>query len=297
MALNQISSPTIALLGGGYTLQRVAEMLPAGSFVITSRDEKRCAAWQQRGWHSHRVSLDVPESIETLFEKFPEIVTLVDSVPPARSGAPDTGVAAVASVIPNTKVRRIFYLSTTGVFGVRDGSEVDESTPASPWNPQGAARLICEERYREIVKRFPGIAFTALRLPAIYGEDRGVVFSLREGTYTLIDEGSLWTNRIHVYDLASVIIACINFTGTLPDILCVSDDFPAKAIDVVSYICKRERLSLPRSITAHEAAQRGAYTMLSNQRIRNERMKALLGITLRYPSFREGIYNESAEGV
>jgi dTDP-4-dehydrorhamnose reductase len=297
MAVDQLPSPTIALLGGGYTLQRVAQMLPAGSFVITSRDSDRCAAWQQRGWLSQCVSLENPESIAELFKRFPELETLVDSVPPVRHGVPTSGVKALVSVLQTTKVRRILYLSTTGVFGVRDGSVVDEDTPPSPWNSQGAARLACEECYRNLVRERVEVSFTALRLPAIYGEDRGVAFSLREGAYTLIDDGSYWTNRIHVHDLASVIVACVKFSGTLPGVLCVSDDYPTKAIDVVSYICERERLPLPRSITAHEAAQAGAYTMLSNQRICNERMKALLGVILRYPSFREGIYGESRGGV
>jgi dTDP-4-dehydrorhamnose reductase len=295
MAVNQSNAPTIALLGGGYTLQRVGSMLAPGSFVITSRDADTCAAWSRNGWLSHRVALDDPRSIESLFRAFPTLEVLVDSVPPFRDGEPSRGVRAVVDAIRDSKVRRIIYLSTTGVFGVRDGSEVDESTPPSPWNPQGAARLACEGVYREFVRQHPGVSFTALRLPAIYGEDRGVAFSLREGTYALVDGGVFWTNRIHVHDLARVIVSCSTFTGTLPDVLCVADDHPTKAIDIASYICEREKLPMPRSISAEEVERRGAYTMLSNQRVRNQHMKTLLGISLRYPSFREGIYGEGAD--
>jgi hypothetical protein len=297
MALSHAQKPVIALLGGGYTLTRVASMLSPGSFVITSRDEAKCAEWAHQGWISHRVALDDPSTVEGLFHSFPSIEVLVDSVPPMRDGDPSRGVASVVSVLPSTKTRRIIYLSTTGVFGVRDGSEVDEATAPSPWNPQGAARLACETVYRELVRRSPQMSCTALRLPAIYGEDRGVAFSIRDGTHLLVDGGSYWTNRIHVHDLARVIALCIGFPGQLPEVLCVSDDYPTKAVDVASYICQREQLPLPRSISADEVAKRGAYTMLSNQRVINRRMKALLGLTLRYPSFREGIYGEKAGEV
>jgi hypothetical protein len=76
----------------------------------------------------------------------------------------------------------------------------------------------------------------------------------------------------------------------LPKVLCVSDDHPTRARDVASYICEREGLPFPRSITAAEALKHGSYTMLSNQRVCNSRMKVVLGVALRYPSFKEGIY-------
>jgi hypothetical protein len=76
----------------------------------------------------------------------------------------------------------------------------------------------------------------------------------------------------------------------LPEVLCVSDDLPAQARDVVSFICERDGLPTPPSISEEEALRSGAYTMLSNQRIINRRLKELLALKLRYPSFREGLY-------
>lgn len=290
MAVVESAKPTILLLGGGYTLQRVAALLPKGSFVITSRELSRCQEWRALGWCAESASLEDSESVERVFHKYPSIEVVVDSVPPLRSGDATRGSQAVVHGMVQSSVRRVIYLSTTGVFGVRDGSQVDEATPPAPWNPQGAARLACEEVYRAGAQQRPGVRSVALRLPAIYGADRGVAFSIREGTYRLIDQGEQWTNRIHVDDLARVIVACIEYRGDLPSVLCVSDDSPTRARDVATYICEREGLSLPASISSQEALARGAYTMLSNQRISNARMKATLNITLKYPSFREGIY-------
>jgi nucleoside-diphosphate-sugar epimerase len=292
MAVTHLS-PTTLLLGGGYTLQRVAERLPSGSFVITSRRADQCAEWRARGWEASTVALDDISSLQAVFARYPTLRVVVDSVPPLRAKGDGTdevtrGVRSVAQVLAGTAVGRVVYLSTTGVFGVRDGSWVDESTPAAPWNSQGRARQLCEEVYAGAAQASGLMTFTALRLPAIYGSDRGVAVSLRTGTYALVGDGSQWTNRIHVDDLAEIIVRCIERSGELPPVLCVSDDCPTQARDVVSYLCEREGLPWPPSVSPDEVLRRGAYTMLSNQRVRNTLMKSVLGVSLRYPSFREG---------
>lgn len=277
--------PHILLLGGGYTLHRVGELLPSESFVITSRSAQTCATWRARGWNAHQVDLENRESLVSLFKTYPHLRQIVDSVPPLRgAGDPAGGVRNCISVLKDTQVEKIIYLSTTGVFGVRDGSVVREDTPPAPWNVQGQARLASEEVYRE-----SGIPVCALRLPAIYGFDRGLLFSIRHGTYRMVGDGGSWSNRIHVEDLARVIVAALS-ARVLPPVLCVSDDEPAQSIDIVRYICEREGLPMPGSVSADDVLKAGAFTMLSNQRVRNDLMKQVLGISLLYPTYREGFY-------
>ena len=279
-------APHIALIGGGYTLQRVAERLNPGTFVITSRDDETCAAWRSRGWLAYQLSIEDVEGVKRLIAKYPSLREFVDSVPPLRGVSdPAIGARALATVVGKIVDARVIYLSTTGVFGVRDGSVVNEDTPPAPWNSQGEARWLSEEAYQE-----SGVSLTALRLPAIYGPDRGVLFSLRAGTYRIVDSGDNWTNRIHVDDLA-LIIERVLARRPLPRVLCVSDDQPTRARDVAEFVCAREGLPVPNSISSAEVLKAGAYTMLSNQRIDNSLMKRVLGISLRYPSFREAFYS------
>ena len=285
MAVND--SPTIALVGGGYTLQRVAKLLDPHFFVMTSRQEEQCALWRSRGWNSAVLDLEKPETIEAFLARYPSLQVVVDSVPPLHTVQPDTGVKNLVERLEHSSIRKVLYLSTTGVFGVRDGSEVNEDTPANPWNEQGRARFVSEEGYRSWQRAGGSRSFTALRLPAIYGADRGIVHALRRGSYRLVGDGSAWTNRIHVDDLARIIAKAIDVD--LPPVLCVSDDCPARARDVVAFVCDRENLGFPRSISESDALAARSYTMLSNQRVNNARMKQLLGITLHYPSYREGM--------
>jgi nucleoside-diphosphate-sugar epimerase len=292
-------NPTILLLGGGYTLERVAQLLPANTFVITSRSRERCDIWRTKGWLSHPVSLEDGAELINLFKTYPSIKVLVDGVPPLhqlntdeRSNPAESGVRNVIKALTHSSIERIIYLSTTGVFGTRDGSWVDEVSPPNPWNPLAAARLACEQLYRsaardltELFKR--EVLSISLRLPAIYGPDRGVLHSLKAGNYSLVGDGSQWTNRIHVEDLSLIIQRLIDYRGQLPPVLCINDDNPTQACQVISYLCERFQLRWPPSISPDEVARRGAFTMLSNQRVSNQRMKDLLGITLRYPSFKD----------
>lgn len=283
MAINSV--PHIALIGGGYTLQRVAELLKPGEFVITSRNIATCEEWRARGWYAHQLIIEDVASIQGLFTAFPTIRRIVDSVPPLRvSSDPAAGARNIVSVIKGRQISRVVYLSTTGVFGVRDGSIVNEETSPAPWNAQGESRWLSERAYAE-----SGVPFTALRLPAIYGFDRGIVFSIRQGSYRLVGNGSLWTNRIHVEDLARIIEATLR-KDYLPPVLCVSDDEPVRAKDVAAFVCAREGLPLPGYVSEEEVLKSGGYTMLSNQRIQNALMKRALGITLTYPTYREGLY-------
>jgi len=286
------STPQIALIGGGYTLQRVGELLSPDEFVITSRNESTCAAWRARGWHAHQVSLEDRASIEGLFTVYPHIRQVVDSVPPIRKSAdPAAGVKNLVAVLQGKQLNKVIYLSTTGVFGVRDGSIVTEETSPKPWNSQGNARWLSEQAYRA-----GGMPLTALRLPAIYGFDRGLLFSIRSGGYRLVGTGDSWTNRIHVDDLARVVQRALE-TSELPPILCVADDEPARARDVAHFICSREGLPMPGSISEEEVLSAGGYTMLSNQRVQNARMKQVLGLSLLYPTYREGFYPHNKEAV
>lgn len=284
MAITQ--QPHIALVGGGYTLQHVAKLLAPQSFVITSRSSETCAAWRALGYSAHQVSLEDPQSIEGLFATYPSLRIVVDSVPPIRSGSdPAVGVKNLCRVLKSTQVTRVIYLSTTGVFGGRDGRIITEETPPAPWNAQGEARWLSECAYRE-----SGVPMVALRLPAIYGADRGLVHSIRQGHYRLVGSGEMWTNRIHVKDLARVIERVISVTD-VPPVLCVSDDCPAQAREVAEFVCAKEGLPLPGCVSEDEVLRSGGFTMLSNQRVQNTLLKQVLQMKLQYPSYREGFYS------
>lgn len=281
------ASAEILLLGGGYTLERVAALLPRHSFVITSRNFEKVRAWQQKGWQACILDVNQPETIAGALAQYPNLTVLVDSVPPDRL-AKDHVQSAIdrGKAFKQSKIQRAIYLSTTGVFGVEDGSIVNENTPANPKHESGRARLAHETAYLELIPNT-----IVLRLPAIYGPGRGTGHALKAERYPFIEDGKRWSNRIHVEDLARIIAALLDQNPS-ERLFCVSDGTPALSSDVVAYYCQTFNLPQPESITLDEAKARGMHSVLSNQQIDSNLLYKTLKLKPKYPSFREGALSE-----
>lgn len=292
----ELDTPQILLLGCGYTLEKVAKSLPAGSFIATVQTEAKAQLLRANGMTVEICSLTEKESISSIFAKYPNIKVLVDSVPPLAGNQSSEWTAGVRNVIAsleNSRLERIVYLSTTGVFGVSDGSIVDESTDTNPDNPKSQARLDCENLYRK-----SGIPTVALRIVGIYGPGRGFGLSLKHGRAVDLGPATRWTNRIHVEDLVAIIhfLLMTPVEQELPPIICAGDDEPAQVEEVLAYY--REILSLPPPSSEEINSQKGTRSRTNlNQRVSNALMKSLTGLNLKYPSYREGADTEFAPEI
>ena len=142
----------ILLLGGGYTLKRLAKELPASDFVITTRSSDKALALCQKGYKAEILDLGNMSLLEDFFAKHQDFDTIIDSVPPNFSSRSDhdiekalLGHKNLMKVLSQYQLRRYFYLSTTGTFGVSDASWVNEETKCQPKSPRGQARLETEK--------------------------------------------------------------------------------------------------------------------------------------------------------
>ncbi len=128
------------------------------------------------------------------------------------------------------------------------------------------------------------------RLAGIYGPGRSALDALRAGTARRIDKPGQVFSRIHVEDLASVLMASMKQPrpGAVYN---VCDDDPAPAEAVVA--CAAKLLGMPPPpLVPLEAA--GLSPMArsffdDNKRVANRLIKTELGIRLRYPDFRAGL--------
>lgn len=281
-------APSVLLLGAGYTLNRVRHYLPVETLLHASRSVLReaTANWVE-------VDASKPESLKRVFAEYPSIKIVVDSIPPLRSESIKETTRIVEVICKECEshaIERLIYLSTTGVYGNQDGAWVDETTVCQPQHAWGMARVLSEQIYAGA-----SFASTSLRIPAIYGPGRGIGNSIRNGSYRLLAEDR-WSNRIHVEDLANCIAHIIRLSATeLPKVFCIADDTPTLSRDVVDYYCKTFKLTPPATIANEQARNAGMITQLSNQRVSNALVKKVLGLSLKYPSFREGASTEFTE--
>lgn len=186
---------------------------------------------------------------------------------------PATAPAELALAPLLAKARAVSYLSTTGVYEDVEGV-VDDTTPLpAQTSPKYAAVLAAERAFRDV-----GAA--VLRAPGIYGEARGIHMRLQRGDFKLSGDGSRYSSRIHVADLAELLLAS---AATPRETFVVGDLEPCRQIDMVTWLCHRLALPLPPSAPLEAVHE----TLRRNRRVDGGRALQRLGVTLRYPSYRE----------
>ncbi len=275
------------LLGGGYTLSGLAGQLNKDQFVITSRSSEKVSQFKEAGFKSEIADLNKIEQIKNLFSIYSGLEIVIDSIPPLDTE--QTALKNYTEYLKTTNIKRIIYFSTTGVFGVTDGSFVNEKTSAKPNNSRSLARHTAENLYRATNKDF-----SAFRIAAIYGPGRGIGIALKNNTYKMLDNGERWSNRIHVDD---IIETCkyslsLNCEVKLPPVLCLSDNRPEQIKNIVDFYCNKYGYEQPLEVSNEEALKNAMHSIFSNQRVDNTLLRKFLCKELNYPTYVEGSENE-----
>lgn len=175
------------------------------------------------------------------------------------------------------------YLSTTGVYGDWDGAWVDEASPLRPNNERLKRREAAE-------KEWLARGGHVFRLAGIYGPGRNAIEDVRQGEARRIDKPGQVFSRIHVEDIAQAVVASMKRPNP-GSIYNVCDDMPAPAHEVVSYACELLGAALPPLVPYAQAelSPMGREFYTSNRRVKNDKIKSELGVSLKYPTYREGL--------
>jgi nucleoside-diphosphate-sugar epimerase len=188
-------------------------------------------------------------------------------------------------------VDRVIYISSTGVYGDAGGEWIDEDTPCRPTRPGGIACLKAEQHLSE---HQLGARAIILRLAGIYGPGRiPRAEALRAGE-PIAAPSDGYLNLIHVDDAAQIALAAER-DAPLPRCYVVSDGHPTKRGEYYRELAKLLGAPEPQFVAPDElthAAQRAS----SDKRVSNARMLRELDVTLRYPSYREGLAQIIATG-
>jgi nucleoside-diphosphate-sugar epimerase len=211
------------------------------------------------------------------------------SVPPDENG--DPVLHACGDVLAHAqRLRGIVYLSTIGVYGDRGGAWVDEETPPQPGAARSRERLAAEQAWQEFGTRH-NIAVAILRLAGIYGPGQNALVQIASGKARRIVKPGQVFNRIHVGDIAEAIDAA--FTRQASGIFNVADDEPTPPADPIVFAAQLMRVEPPPEIPFEQAAPSMSPMVLSFwqecRRARNDKLKRELGVSLRYPTYREGL--------
>ena len=185
-------------------------------------------------------------------------------------------VKALGSEALRDAPARVVYLSTTGVYG--ETKQVNETTPIAPLSERQRRRAEAERAVA--AGPWPSLI---LRPAAIYGPGRGVHAALRERRFRLAGDGDNFISRIHVEDLAALTAAAIesDITGAYP----AADENPCTSSEMARYCADLLGMPMPPSVERGEVDE----TRRADRRVDGRAICKLLGVSLRFPSYREGV--------
>lgn len=280
--------------GLGFSAQALAARLAGKGWQIagTARDMGKIGQLASRGYEIAQYSGEAGNS--ALPTALRGTTHLLHSIPPGPDADPvlehyREEIAKLSSL------EWVGYLSTVGVYGDQRGCWVDETTEPRPNSARTEARVEAEQAWREFGAE-TGVPVQIFRLAGIYGPGRSVFDKLRSGTARRVKKDGQVFSRIHVEDIASVLEASI--ARPRPGaIYNVADDEPAAPGEVVAYAAELIGVEPPPEVAFDEAdltpMARSFYE--GSRRIANQRIKAELGVKLRYPTYREGLVSLLAE--
>jgi nucleoside-diphosphate-sugar epimerase len=215
---------------------------------------------------------------------------LLVTVAPDSAGDPVLGRYA-AEIEAAPALRWIGYLSSTVVYGDRGGGWVDEDTPPAPSQDRGWRRLAAEQAWSRFADR---VAVDLFRLAGIYGPGRSYFDDLRAGRARRMVKAGHRFGRIHRDDIAAAVLAAMH-QDRPPGarVLNLADDEPAESAVVVAEAAALLGVPPPPEID-FAAALPGMSPMArsfwaENRQVASRKTQAALGLTWRYPSYREGL--------
>lgn len=266
----------------GYALKRQGGWNLAG----TTRDNDKRRQMKEHGIRSFLFDFDQPLEDPLLFLR--DTTHLLISTPPDDEGDPAFRLHA-DDILQLKSLQWVGYLSSTAVYGDRDGAWVDENSERRPSSKRGSRRLKAEEQWLSLFREH-GLPVHIFRLAGIYGPGRSALDSVRAGVARRINKPGHAFSRIHVEDIVQVLLASMAKPNP-GQAYNLADDRAAPSYEVIEEACSLLGLTAPPLIPYDEAdlapITRSFYA--DNKRIKNDRIKSELAVALHYPTFKEGL--------
>ncbi len=162
---------------------------------------------------------------------------------------------------------------------------MDETAALTPTTQRGQLRVEAEAAWTAT-----GLPLHIFRLAGIYGPGRGPFSKVRNGTARRIIKAGQMFSRIHADDIAQVVTTSI-MQPRPGAIYNLCDDEPAPPQDVLAYAAQLLNMPLPPTVNFDTAEMtpmaRSFYA--ENKRVRNDLIKTELGVSLKYPNYKEGL--------
>ncbi|MBV1787769.1 SDR family oxidoreductase [Marinobacterium sp. D7] len=189
------------------------------------------------------------------------------------------GLRRVLAALP-VPPRRLFLVSSTGVYNQDDHQWVDEFSPTEPDNETG--RILLESERLALQADCPA---TVVRFSGIYGPGREHLLNQVRSGIVAPNTPIHYSNRIHRDDCAGILahLTRLDRSGErVASLYLASDDAPTPISEVMAWLAQQTG----SAIKEQQAVRRGG-----SKRCSNARLKAS-GYRFIHPDFRSGYATE-----
>lgn len=281
-------APICLMFGCGYTAQSVAPAFLNRGFKVvgTTRSAAKAAQLRKSGIEPVLFSGAVSDELRAVLKT---VTHVISSIAPA--GGRDPAIHAFEAAFGKDWVHHLphlqwaAYLSATSVYGDRAGQWVFEEELLYPKTRRGRARVLAELDWAE-----SGAPVHIFRIAGIYGPGRNAFKRIRNQTVKAVIKHGHISNRIHVDDIGTALIASIDNPSPLK-IYNLADDLPAPPQEILQFAAKLLGAPPVPEIRFDQAEMtemaRSFYTEV--RRTSNARAKDELGWRPKYPSYKEGL--------
>ena len=293
--------PVLLIVGCGDIGLRVASLLRGRWRVLgLTTNSRRVPGLRAAGVRPLLGDLDQPGSLARLADLADAVLHLA---PPPDSGALDTRSANLVRALGrSSRLRRLVYASTSGVYGDCGGERINETRALRPATDRARRRVDAERRWR-IFGRARGVAVTILRIPGIYAPGRpggDPRERLARAAPVLAGADDVYTNHIHADDLARACVAALH-RGLPQRAVHACDDSELRMGDYFDLAADLFGMARPPRLTRGDAGAALSPLQMTftseSRRLVNTRLKRELRLALRFPTVREGLASASDRGA
>ncbi|MBU2514594.1 hypothetical protein KJ966_24990 [bacterium] len=275
--------PVIGILGFGYLGKELAgiENWPTDSWVACKND-----VYQEVSSFGFR-SVHFDWSRKETWDHLPKIPSvLVLTIPPIldEAGAEKNRIQEWCDWMEQNRadLKKLVYISSTGVYPNRPGCwcEQDQIDPDSS---KGGLRLVTEQRLSESFQA------VCIRSGAIYGRGRNI--GERILNKKAIPKGSQRVHRIHVRDLARIIMLAIT-SESFPGIVNAIDRESETTDKVANWLVNQSFFPNDKDITitySNQFQTRKFDLSEPGRKISNRVLREQCRFEYEFPTYREGL--------
>ena len=287
--------PPVVIFGCGYVGTRLAQSLLADGITVRAcvRRVSLLEPLRALGAEVHYMDGARPHQYGPALGGLtrPLVVYSIPGVPDLPQGE---GVRRAATASGRVGASGFIYLSSSAVYGRSEltftEDWIDEDSSVATSDADAMVRLSDEAALQSVGQT--GLRTIILRLGAIYGPTldahhaaRGARQRLRTGQYKLWDGGRHFFSRIYIDDLVRI-IRIAGEKAPPSSLYVVGDDSPCRQSEYGKWLAAH--LGLPNPPEADASRSSGPRNIIRGRRLRNDKLKRELGVSLHYPSYREG---------